>query len=54
MEHGGEAAGPVVRDIVKMYYDKKTAHNQQQAGGEAPAQPGANRPLVAKVGGQHP
>ena len=23
-EHGGEAAGPVVRDIVKAYYDKKT------------------------------
>jgi hypothetical protein len=54
MEHGGEAAGPVVRDIVKMYYDKKAAHNQQQAGGEAPAQPGVNRPLVATVGDQHP
>jgi hypothetical protein len=22
-QHGGEAAGPVVRDIVKAYYDKK-------------------------------
>ncbi len=54
MEHGGEAAGPVVRDIVKMYYDKKTAHTQQQAGNEAPAQPNANHPLVATVGGQHP
>ena len=54
MEHGGEAAGPVVRDIVKMYYDKKAAHNQQQAGTEAPAQPNVNRPLVATVGGQQP
>ena len=31
MEHGGEAAGPVVRDIVKAFYDKKTARTQQQA-----------------------
>ena len=54
MEHGGEAAGPVVRDIVKMFYDKKAAHNQQQAGTDAPAQPGVNRPLVATVGGQRP
>ena len=30
MEHGGEAAGPVVRDIVKAYYDKKNAGTQQQ------------------------
>jgi penicillin-binding protein 2 len=30
MEHGGEAAGPVVKDIVKMFYDKKTAGTQQQ------------------------
>jgi len=39
-EHGGTAAGPVVRDIVKAYYDKKekkskgqsTAQNQQPGG----------------------
>jgi penicillin-binding protein 2 len=54
LEHGGEAAGPVVRDIVKMYYDKKAAHNQQQATTAAPAQPAANHPLVATVGGQRP
>jgi hypothetical protein len=54
MEHGGEVAGPVVRDVVKLYYDKKAAHNQQQAGGETPALPNANRPLVATVGVQHP
>jgi penicillin-binding protein 2 len=27
-EHGGEAAGPVVRDIVKAYYDKKARKTQ--------------------------
>ena len=27
-QHGGEAAGPVVRDIVKAYYDKKTKKSQ--------------------------
>jgi penicillin-binding protein 2 len=27
MEHGGAAAGPVVRDIVKAYYDKKNKKN---------------------------
>jgi penicillin-binding protein 2 len=27
-EHGGEAAGPVVRDIVKAYYDKKAKKSQ--------------------------
>jgi penicillin-binding protein 2 len=38
-QHGGEAAGPVVRDIVKAYYDKKnkklgqiTADNQHDVG----------------------
>jgi hypothetical protein len=54
MEHGGEAAGPVVRDVVKLYYDKKAAHQQQQAGTQAPAPPNASHPLVATVGGQHP
>jgi penicillin-binding protein 2 len=28
--HGGSTAGPVVRDIVKAYYDKKNAHLEQQ------------------------
>jgi len=27
-QHGGEAAGPVVRDIVKAYYDKKSRKTQ--------------------------
>ena len=29
-QHGGEAAGPVVRDIVKAYYDKKAKKSQGQ------------------------
>jgi penicillin-binding protein 2 len=29
-QHGGEAAGPVVRDIVKAYYDKKARKTQGQ------------------------
>jgi penicillin-binding protein 2 len=44
-KHGGEAAGPVVRDIVKAYYDKKskksdgtiTAQEQRPATPAAPA-----------------
>ncbi len=27
-KHGGEAAGPVVRDVIKMYYDKKDKKTQ--------------------------
>jgi len=29
-EHGGEAAGPVVRDVIKAYYDKKAKKTQGQ------------------------
>ena len=29
-KHGGEAAGPVVKDIIKAYYDKKNKKNQGQ------------------------
>jgi len=29
-KHGGEAAGPVVRDIIKAYYDKKNKKTQGQ------------------------
>jgi cell division protein FtsI/penicillin-binding protein 2 len=53
MEHGGEAAGPVVRDIVKAYYDKKAARSQQQATTDSPAEPNSTKPLVATVGVQH-
>jgi penicillin-binding protein 2 len=33
-QHGGEAAGPVVRDIVKAYYDKKNKKTQGQVTAE--------------------
>ena len=49
-EHGGEAAGPVVRDIVKAYYEKKTARSQQQASAENPSQVAPAHPLVATAG----
>jgi penicillin-binding protein 2 len=39
--HGGTTAGPVVRDLVKAYYDKKNAHTVQQATTAAPGQPSA-------------
>jgi penicillin-binding protein 2 len=29
-EHGGAIAGPIARDVVKAYYDKKERHNQGQ------------------------
>jgi penicillin-binding protein 2 len=54
MEHGGEVAGPVVRDIVKAYYDKKNARMQQQATTGSPAQSGSTQPLVATVGARRP
>jgi penicillin-binding protein 2 len=34
LEHGGTAAGPVVRDIVKAYYDKKNKKTQGQVTAE--------------------
>lgn len=52
-EHGGTVAGPVVRDLVKAFYDKKNAR-MQQATAQSPPQSLAPRPLVATVGAQHP
>jgi penicillin-binding protein 2 len=59
--HGGSTAGPVVRDIVKAYYDKKNAHMQQQQATIAPpAQPAvaaaaaAPPPLAASEETPHP
>jgi len=51
-EHGGQAAGPVVRDIVKAYYDKKnkktpgqvTAGNPSQQMQRINAKPAAEAP----------
>ncbi len=52
--HGGSTAGPVVRDIVKAYYDKKNAHLQQQAMIATPAEPTVPRPLAVNEGTQRP
>jgi len=52
-EHGGTAAGPVVRDIVKAYYDKKDkkAHGQTTAQSQQPGveQATASARVVADV-----
>jgi len=53
-EHGGAVAGPIARDVVKTYYDKKNARLQQQANNENPGQSAAPRPLIATVGAQRP
>lgn len=50
LEHGGEVAGPVVRDVVKAFYDKKTARQQQTATTAGPSQPGAPAEVLATVG----
>jgi hypothetical protein len=53
-QHGGEAAGPVVRDIVKAYYDKKN----KKLGGQQLTADGAqfdpNKVEHAAVGVQPP
>ena len=51
-KHGGEIAAPVVRDVVKAYYDKKNKQNAQQltaanAPVEAPKVP-AQTPVQSK------
>jgi penicillin-binding protein 2 len=54
-KHGGEAAGPVVRDVIKAYYDKKnkktqgqyTAENKSDTPKKAPAPVAAIAPRAA-------
>jgi len=54
-KHGGEVAGPVVRDVIKAYYDKKnkkmpgqlTAEDKPKAPGKAHAPPAAAPARVA-------
>ena len=54
--HGGSTAGPVVRDIVKAYYDKKNAHlQQQQASATPPTTPAtASATVAAAAPATHP
>jgi penicillin-binding protein 2 len=54
VEHGGEAAGPVVRDIVKAFYDKKNGTTQQTTTASVQPSPTPVRPLVATVGTARP
>jgi penicillin-binding protein 2 len=51
-EHGGAVAGPIARDVVKAYYDKKNARMQQTASSDSPDRAAASHPLVATVGAQ--
>jgi penicillin-binding protein 2 len=54
-EHGGAVAGPIARDIVKMYYDKKNARSQQQANASPlPAQPSAAGAILPAAGASRP
>jgi penicillin-binding protein 2 len=54
-KHGGEAAGPVVKDVIKAYYDKKnkktqgqvTAENKKSDSGNGPATASAIAPRAA-------
>ena len=58
VEHGGEVAGPVVRDIVKAFYDKKNGTTQPTTTAGIPSRPAPVptpvRPLVATVGTARP
>ena len=53
-EHGGAVAGPIARDVVKAYYDKRNVRSQQQAKMQTPEQPSPPRPLIATVGAHQP
>jgi penicillin-binding protein 2 len=54
-KHGGEAAGPVVKDVIKAYYDKKnkkmqgqeTAESKRPDSRNAPARVAATAPRAA-------
>jgi penicillin-binding protein 2 len=47
MKHGGEIAAPIVRDVVKAYYDKKNKKNGTQltAANKAPTPDGGTLPM---------
>jgi penicillin-binding protein 2 len=48
-KHGGEAAGPVVRDIIKAYYDKKAKKTQGQYTAELKSDAAGNGATAAAV-----
>src|SRR5437763_14316337 len=47
-KHGGEAAGPVVRDVIKAYYDKKNKKQGQYTAETKPPAP-RTKPLSTAV-----
>jgi penicillin-binding protein 2 len=50
-KHGGEAAGPVVKDVIKAYYDKKNTKTQGQYTAETKSDaPGKGSAAAAVVG----
>ena len=48
-KHGGEAAGPVVRDIIKAYYDKKNKKTQGQYTAESKPPEPKSRAIQASI-----
>lgn len=48
-KHGGEAAGPVVRDVIKAYYDKKNKKTQGQYTAETRLAGPQTKPISTKV-----
>ncbi|HXQ26290.1 MAG TPA: penicillin-binding protein 2 [Candidatus Acidoferrales bacterium] len=51
---GSTSAAPIVRDVVKAYYDKKNGHMPQPSTAENIPPAGASRPLGAAAGAQRP
>jgi penicillin-binding protein 2 len=45
----GSSVAPIVRDVVKAYYDKKNSRSPQQANGETPAAPEAGQSAMRPV-----
>lgn len=48
-KHGGEAAGPVVRDVIKAYYDKKNKKTQGQYTAETKPPAPQTKPISTKL-----
>jgi penicillin-binding protein 2 len=48
-KHGGEVAGPVVRDVIKAYYDKKNKKTQGEYTAETKPPASQTKPVSAKV-----
>src|SRR5207253_4152148 len=48
-KHGGEAAGPVVKDVIKAYYDKKNKKTQGQETAESKRPPESSKVPVASA-----